>query len=910
MTPVQETRELPDELATPLRRLKFRCLFVSLFKGLGAGVLVFLLGVVLTGWLDLLIPLPGIVRFGVVLLLIAGLFAIGLSHLIVALRRSTPRRLAGLLDRAGGTGGQIRAAVELAEVSDGAPDSISGQLAKRAIADSVKLAESQPTESAQPIRPALKPFKLAFAVIVLLLVAWAVWPRLIQVQAARVFDPSGNHQPLSPYTFTIKKSADSVLFGDPFEVTVTVDGTRDRERFEWIVEQAGRQAWRFPLITRPDGTHSGTLSSVESDFKFTIVGVSGQSDTHAVKVINTPQIRESAVILEFPAYTGLAPYKGPIPEGGPSGVKGTKVRLLLGSNRPLSGGKIELSFAGATEKTPAIEMKPADSTQPNLVEGVFELTGDLSFAATIRDKDGLECKAPLQGRCLLVPDERPVVRLVEPRPRSFGTADVALPVVLEASDDFGIAEVQLLRSINGSRDVPISVPFDPKQRRALALELTLPFGDWSLEPGDTVSISAIVRDNDPAGAKSAQTPVHTVTIITNEQYLALLREQETIDDLEERYKPWLQRLVAMRREWQHAQEKKDPNGAKALKESLKEAIDEIEKQLKDPPVFSADLQFSRELRELQETLRKAQEDLERGDMQALDERLGNAQDEAEKDIGIPLETLVKVYRVIEDEQLYATLAQVQEDIARRTERFQNLKPDEKPDAEAQADMKALREEEEELRQVLQKLMQDLRDHAGKLPKDEEFKELAESADAFATQVHELGIDKALEDAAKALAGGRGAEGHQAAKDAAEKMMSLVQKAQGMAGQAGEGMKRRFGPSMPETINQMLQGKGLPQMGGNPGGGRGQRMGNSNNNTGVYGSKKKESKAGGGKSGKSQTGGGGPGSGTLDEVKGFGMLNDFDNGAANAVPLTILPSRYRTVIREFYQRVADETYKKR
>ena len=61
-----------------------------------------------------------------------------------------------------------------------------------------------------------------------------------------------------------------------------------------------------------------------------------------------------------------------------------------------------------------------------------------------------------------------------------------------------------------------------------------------------------------------------------------------------------------------------------MREALRETVEQLEQHLKEPPVFSADLTLSKELRELQESLRKATEDIDNGKYDEVDNRLGNA----------------------------------------------------------------------------------------------------------------------------------------------------------------------------------------------------------------------------------------------------------------------------------------------
>jgi hypothetical protein len=375
--------------------------------------------------------------------------------------------------------------------------------------------------------------------------------------------------------------------------------------------------------------------------------------------------------------------------------------------------------------------------------------------------------------------------------------------------------------------------------------------------------------------------------------------------LYERYKPWLRQLVALRKKWELAHQKNDPKDIAAMKEALRETVEQLEAQLKEPPVFSADLQLAKELRELQESLRKALDELEQGDYNAVDNRLAEADEKAEKDLDLPLEMLTKLYRLIEDESLFTMLAQVQEDIAHRTQRFQHMA--QAAAAQDQRDLKALAEEQRQVQSSLETVIQEIRDHAGKLPKDDpEFKELIDSANEFATKVLDMNIVKVLEDAASAMEKNAGTDSHTHAAKGAELMMSLVEKMNAQGGMAGGAMKklRKFGPYIANTVNQLLGGKGLPGA-GQSGSGHGGYSMSRGGNAGLYGNRPRKLQ-GKGSGGGEKGGGSGLSSGQkLDDVEGFGRIDQFDEGKSGGVPLSAIPSRYRSAVRDFNRRIADE-----
>lgn len=905
--PTPVLRSLGDALG----RVRRRYMSLALLRAAGMAFLVLSGGALVAGWADLIVPLPAWVRIALLLSIVAVAVVLLIHALVTATRRASARRLARTLDDAGGTGGQIQTGVELGDLRGTWPlGSATDDLALRAVRRSAELAAQLKHRSALPARPALKPYWAIAVLFAVILGLWIVWPDTVSAQARRLLDPSGQHAPPSPYAFEIIPSSDEVVFGDPVELTVRIVGANRDEGFEWIVEQDGRNAWRIPLLSRADGTFSGALAAVQSDLLYHVEGPRGRSEDHTIRVLTIPQIREVGVRIVYPDYTGLAPFEGSMPEGGPSGVQGTRVTFLLASNRPLSGGTLivrPLAKEG-TNTERSIRLEPLAS-KAEAVSGGFEIVEDAQFSARVVDRDGRTCQDPLEGRCLLVPDRPPIVNLAEPPPRSYAIADTVLPVTVEAEDDFGISVARLYRSLNGSREIPQELSLEGQNRRRTSIETVLPIHEWSLQPGDEVALFAEVSDTRPGEAQSTRTPVHRIQIITKEQYLAMVRQQETIDDLYERYKPWLQRLVDLRKQWQQAQASGDKAKSDQVKKALREMVEGLSEQLKEPPIWEAEVKFSEELKALQETLAGIQRDLDEGSYDDVDRRLGDAEERLREKLDQELEVLTRLYRLMEDESLYTALAQVQQDIANRLKTYAGETTVENP--KEQREVQQLLEEQTQIRSAIARLLQDIRDHAGKLPKEERFKELAESANEFATKVQDSGLDALLERVEQALTRRQGKEGHDLAQKAAELMMRFVEQndGQGFGSRAGEEMKR-FGPHLSKTASQMLGGRGLPPPGSSNARGGGNMLGqNRNNRVGLYGNKQRRASRGGGGGDKKDSV---PvsGGGTMDEVDGFGVLQGFGDGEASGVPYSALPSSYRSAVRDFHRRVVDELGRKR
>ena len=106
---------------------------------------------------------------------------------------------------------------------------------------------------------------------------------------------------------------------------------------------------------------------------------------------------------------------------------------------------------------------------------------------------------------------------------SLATPTATIPVTLSAEDDYGIASVQLFRSLNDSRPLPMSPRLAAAVSRRLSTTVELPLAAYGLEPGDVIKLFARVEDNDPAGGKGSESPVVVLNIVSQQDFDRMLR---------------------------------------------------------------------------------------------------------------------------------------------------------------------------------------------------------------------------------------------------------------------------------------------------------------------------------------------------------------------------------------------------
>ena len=179
-------------------------------------------------------------------------------------------------------------------------------------------------------------------------------------------------------------------------------------------------------------------------------------------------------------------------------------------------------------------MKPtADGSQE--VTGVFEIHQPGKVELKVIDVAGQHSTEVFQAPIIVLPDERPFVRVIEPPALSLATPTSALPIVLAAEDDYGISRLQLFRSLNDSRALPVDIELPTPAPVRWSASLILPLAAYGLEAGDEIKLFARVEDNDPAGAKGFETPVAVVRIISQEEFERMVRVRHGLAVLTAKY---------------------------------------------------------------------------------------------------------------------------------------------------------------------------------------------------------------------------------------------------------------------------------------------------------------------------------------------------------------------------------------
>ena len=935
-------------LVQPLSRARQRLLLVALAAGLLWGTVAAAAALACGVWLDLVWELPPLARIAALVLAVVA--AAGALALVVgrSWRQARVDRVARRLDQAGATGGVIVSGWELSggnpsrgtsrgamvvHSATAALPSVTSQLAELAVAHAARLASQISLATAIPLAPLRRAAAAACFVGLAVVIVALLFPSLARTQWQRFANPLGDVPPYSHIEFRVQPGDTQVVYGQGLDIHVEAIG-RVVDRLELVVvEPASQDEAALPMFEQSEGQWRAALVRITEPSQYFVRAGRARSRRFAIGVVTVPRLESVQFRITPPAYTREAPYEGPLPKEGLAGLAGTRVEITARSNRPLASGRVSVTSGPAAE-TAEIQLLPAG-------EGADEVRGTLTIRASGRfelrvvDVAGQPSQDALAGAVTLLEDQRPLVRLLSPKPMSLATPSAVLPVAVAAEDDYGVSHAQLFRSLNNSRPLALGLPVAADQPRRLHCQEHLPLADYGLSPGDEIKLFARAEDNDPAGAKGAESQVVTVHIVSQQEFERLIRAREGLEVLVSKYQQAERRMEALAAELDKLQERLSqlPPDSPLADETRQEierlaaemqrqadAIDEAQQHLLP---YDLDRHLTDQLAQVAKDLREASQATAQAGQSAASNaaaaaelkrqsaRLGARRRQFQEEATEPLEHLAKIFPLIQDQSRFVLLAQSQRDLA---DRLATLKgKDQVDDPALKARMRDLEDEQRRLRAELDALLEDIENHVAQLPGDERLDKLRQTAEDFVAAVSGSGASQAMLDAESALADFRGTRGHAQAARAAEILESFLSQCEGMGGQCRGCLA--FNPSLSKglgnSIEQLLAEMGLG-MGAGPGSGAGFGSGGGFSarrggmNVGLYGGLPSQAGGQGGDGfGPSQAEAAGAG------VYGGGSVGDpavFDSASAGGTVGStqgLVPPQYRKRVGAYFKRIAEE-----
>lgn len=877
-------------------------------------------------------------------------FAVVAVCCIRTVRKTSKGRLAQDIDASQGTGGQIMTGWDLLRNLNAYDAPLTAKFAKQAIRQSVQRLSTIPPSAVVPLKSIQWPAYSVLGLIVLIAIIAFVSPPLAWIQFKRFAYPSIETTPFTGVTVTLDNTAHSLRYGDDVKIIASVS-KKVTQRLELVTIAKDGKERVLPMLPRGESKWQALLTDVKEPAQFFARSGRTQSEMGMLDVQLTPKILEAIVRITPLAYTRQAVYEGKIPDSGITELAGTQVEFYLTSNRPLKLGRMQLSYDDKSESTVDLSMNSSEANQANSVSGSLTLERDGNFAFKVTDIDGLQSTDSVQGKIVILTDQRPIVRILEPRPFSLATPDIDLPVSISAEDDFGITQLRLYRSLNGSAARPIDLDFEPSARANVVVPL--PLKRFGLVPGDEIDLFARTEDNDPAGPKGAESPKTTIRIISIEEFQERMFEQRGAEALSAKYEAAQRQLENVSTAMAEAQEAADRAAADPTNEALQQALQEklkaaeqaaqaaakaIDKLAQNPLDIDIDRELSEMLSELANETQDAAEALsemaqsqagkkpltesEQEKLNELREKTKADRDELQEEAIDPLNELSKTLPLMEDKERFEELVERQKELAQRMQSLADADPNDPSNERRMMEMEAA---QDALRQELNELAEDMAENAEQLPETDEFSPLKESAMKLAQDIQQSGAPELMNDAQKSLLKSKFKPAAENAKAAAEALDSLQPENKSMGNEAenslkgafpkpGKGGKSKLGKTLDQLKQRMNQkgqkpGQGQGQGGSQPGEPGGRNNGLSarsprQQNMGMYGSMPTPSPSSQGRSDKVSQGAATQ-SAISKQGTGQSGTSESQSSEASGQSQQNVPTQYRQRVSEYYRRINEQ-----
>lgn len=303
-----------------------------------------------------------------------------------------------------------------------------------------------------------------------------------------LFDPfSHSGRDATPYRVSVVPGNLTIARGSDQEIAAQLTGFDDDAE---LVARTGDADWtRSPMVREesPEGTtHRFILLSVLTPTEYFVESRGTRSDVFRLDVVDRPYVKKIDLEYRFPAYARLEPRRVE-GTGDVTVLAGSTVALAITSTVPVSAGRV------------VVQGEEADPIPLEVAKGGLALSGrmrverDGFYKVEMQGADGAFVVASPDYVIEVAPDLPPRLAFDRPGRDTQATPIEEVFTQVKAEDDFGVAKVELVYSLNGGTETVVPLHAAPALKEVLASH-TFFLEDLALKPGDFIAYYARATD--------------------------------------------------------------------------------------------------------------------------------------------------------------------------------------------------------------------------------------------------------------------------------------------------------------------------------------------------------------------------------------------------------------------------------
>lgn len=789
-------------------------------------------GLLLYGVLDWLLALPQMFRL-VLSLSFAGCIIIIFFVRIIKVLNLSKSYIARLIDEAmQNKRSEILSAYELGSSDN--QNGIRGFFIEQVIAEALEKVKILSLNKYYPKRETLRSIRILFTVFVLSCLAYVIFPTASTVIFKRIVSPFEDIPPFSSYTFKISPMNPKVIYGGKLELTAEISGAEIKSQVLFVTRSAEGVIHETPCFKLGENKFAQKVERINESIEFCFKTGRARSHWRKIRLLLQPRISMVKINIQAPVYSML-PDKNIF-----TGIdiikelKGSKIKLIITSNRPLKSGYFQLV--------------PEDMGEDQIIQGAKISPHSIAFKWTLKEAAelkfyiedilGTKCRKPLKIKQYLQKDQIPEITVQEPAGFIMATPDSVIDFRVTAEDDLGLKQIDIIRSISGFRD-RVKALDKTSDGKDYAFDGKLDLKALGTSPGEDIEFYFEAFDHNPALTGVAASELVKIKLISKGEYAKLLRLKRSIRELEIRYNLIGVKLFEFRKTLDQFADKlrknKLDNKAKAayirkLRKTFAEAQKVIRKFANDFAIYDIEKKHQKALNKLLQKLNKSEGIIKslnpESDNKTLLDKLTKILEDTDKNIQTNQEIqkdaklLALIELLFKETGKFKALVEDQKTLVKKLSIYKN-------DSSAQrlARLSYYSSREAEQLVEFENILEQLKDIAFKLPVSEH--NLSTHIEKFIEIAKELKIKGFLQKAIEHAKFKDGDRAYHFASLALEKMLELLnddknQTSAACRGICPAGLSKELQKTACQMLNSLLnrqgQGQGQGQGSNSAGGG--------------------------------------------------------------------------------------------
>lgn len=356
----------------------------------------------------------------------------------------------------------------------------------------------------------LKRFATAFAVTAVIgVVLTGFGPPLFRQGAGALLNPFGEAAAANPYRIAVTPGDATIARGADQVVTATLFGWEARgggiaQQVEIHMRTAGDSTFQsLPLTAMEDAAaYEVLLFDVAEPTEYYVEADGIRSQLFRIDVADLPYVERIELEYDYPDFTGLP--NETVEDGGDIiALRGTRVVVRARTTMPVAGARILL------EGGRAVRMQP---NAAGVMEGGIVVAAEGSYTIELTTQDSASLAGSARYLIDVIDDRGPGVRLSRPGHDIRPTTVEEVFVEASAEDDFGVARLELVYSVNGGAETAIPLVSGGRPLPEVSAGHTFYLEELDLRPGDLIAYHARATDNSGGGGKVVTSDIFFMNI--------------------------------------------------------------------------------------------------------------------------------------------------------------------------------------------------------------------------------------------------------------------------------------------------------------------------------------------------------------------------------------------------------------